>query len=116
MQDELLTPLHRIDDAAQSLLESTYINFAQEQLLKSVHAVTQQLMTLVIATPDLTWDKARELLSFEARGYLASIIGYAEMLLDESEGQLDEAQRAYAHQIRADGKSLLARLIRLENA
>jgi len=114
MQDELLTPIQRISEAAQHLRNEATINFAQERLLTGIDQVAKQLQTLILTTPDLTWDKARELLSFEARDHLASIIGYAELLLDDSDGTLDKDQTQYAHQIRANGKSLLARLIKLE--
>lgn len=114
MQNELMTPINHIIAATQHLRDEATINLAQERLLTAIAHVAGEMRTLILAIPDPNWDKAREVLSFEARGYLASIIGYAEMLLDEDDGTLNTDQIQYAHQIRANGKSLLARLIKLE--
>lgn len=111
--EELITPLERINVTGKSLLADTELTFAQERIVQSIVTVTQTLYELVITIPDLTWDKARELLSFETRSHLASIIGYAEVLLDE-EGTLSEIQNSHMKAIREDGKLLLERLTKLE--
>jgi len=67
----------------------------------------------VVSIPDLTWDKTRELLSFETRSHLSSIIGYAEVLLEEGEDTMTEQQRELLRMIRSGGKQILKRLTSL---
>lgn len=112
---DLIDPLERIKLMSSSLLANTDLTFSQEQIVQSIDTVTQTLYELVISIPDLTWDKAREMLSFETRSHLASIIGYAELLLDDAQdGLLTKAQHTHVKSIRDDGKLLLHRLTQFE--
>ena len=113
MRDDLLTPLEQISTAAEHLLADTDLSFEQEQIVQSVHHVAREMVELVVSIPDLTWDKAREVFSFESRSHLASIIGYAEVLLDDS--KLDSQQVEYVKQVQSSGKHVLSRLASLEN-
>lgn len=120
MREELLTPLHKIEAALLELLSETDLTLEQEQVTQAMQAVNNDLLSLIISVPDLTWGGVRELLSFEARSSLASIIGYAELLLDEAEtgpiNRLTHRQQTCVHTVRAQGKSLLSRLMKLENS
>lgn len=114
MREELLVPLEEIEIATQTLLSQTELDFKHEQIIQSVHQVSRNLTDLVVSIPDLTWNKAREVFSFESRSHLASIIGYAESLLDDEETVLNAQQRDLIHHIRQSGKTLLLRLAQLE--
>ncbi len=120
MKDALLVPLEQIDLATHTLLSATELSFQNQQIVQSIQDGTQQMIELVASIPDLTWEKAREVLSFESRSYLASIIGYAEMLLSDVEDdiepgdQLTPEQMALVHKVRQQGKTVFNRLIRLE--
>ena len=117
MKDELVVPLSRIHDSAQGLLTKTTLTFAQERIVQSIENVAREMLEMVIGVPDVTWETATEVLSFEARSHLASIIGYAEILLDEDDNDmpLTEQQSTYINIIRTDGRKLLIRLTKLEN-
>jgi len=117
MNDELIVPLNRINDSARDLLTKTRLTFAQERIAQSIENVAKTMLGMVIGVPDFTWETATEVLSFEARSHLASIIGYAEVLLDEDNNDmpLTEQQNAYINTIRKDGAQLLIRLTKLEN-
>lgn len=111
MIEELLTPLERIIAAADELLTNTVLD--DELHRKFIHSIfthATEMRDLLITIPDLTWHKARELLSFETRSHLASIIGYAEVMLEEEEGYLSDPQRELLRLIRSAGKQILKRL------
>lgn len=118
MKDELIVPLSRVSDSARDLLTKTTLTFAQERIVQSIENVAKTMLEMVIGVPDFTWETATEVLSFEARSHLASIIGYAEVLLDEEDNDmpLTEQQSAYINTIRKDGRQLLIRLTKLENS
>lgn len=113
MREDLLIPLEDINDAAQILLSETELDFQHEQIIQSIYHVSQSLTDLVVSIPDFTWDKAREVFSFETRSHLASIIGYAEDLLDD-DNALTDSQHDLIKQIRYAGSTLLARVAQLE--
>lgn len=110
MVNELLRPLNQIIENANDLLTRTTLNELQRKFIHAIFTVASELRDLVISIPDLTWKKAQEILNYESRLYLASIIGYAEVLLDENEGELSAYQRERIHEIRSSGKQLLSRL------
>lgn len=111
VREELLEPLHQIIRCAESLLsDEGALNMLQANFVRAIHRDVGELLEVVVSTPDLSWEKARQVLDFEARGHLASIIGYAEVLLDETEGALSEEQRSVTYTIRAAGKQLLSRI------
>lgn len=114
MINEVLGLLQRITDACMALTGQTMMNMNQEKCAENIRVVSEDLFNVVISIPDLTWDKARELFSFETRQHLASMIGYAEVLLDEEDGPLTNDQRALVMQIRSDARRLLTDLGDLE--
>lgn len=113
MRDNLLNPLKKIDSAAAALLSETDLNFDQEQIISMVQTGTATLTELVVTMPDFTLERARDVMSFESRSHLASIIGYAEVLLEQTD-TLSQRQQDLLHTIRASGKQVLAQLIQLE--
>ncbi len=114
MIDEVLGLLQRITDTCMTLTGQTMMNMNQEKCVENIRIVAEDLFSVVISVPDLTWDKARELFSFETRQHLASVIGFAEVLLDGEEGPLTEDQRMLIAQIRQDARQLLNDLGDLE--
>jgi hypothetical protein len=112
MKNELVAPLQAVLHATDALMVDTdgSLNALQSQCVRAIHQVAGMLMELIVSIPDLNWDKAREMLDFETRSHLASIIGYAEVLLDQDEGPLTSEQEHLVHQIRAGGKLVLNRL------
>jgi signal transduction histidine kinase len=110
MVNELLRPLNQMIQNADDLLTQTTLNELQRKFIHSIFLVASELRALVISIPDLTWKKAQAILNYESRLHLASIIGYAEVLLDENEGELSAYQRERVHEIRSSGKQLLSRL------
>ncbi|MFW5690863.1 MAG: hypothetical protein ACOCXZ_00065 [Chloroflexota bacterium] len=114
MKDDLLGTLEDMHRAAHGLQTDTNLNFAQEQFAQSITEEMQTLIDMVIALPEDWWGEMRAVFSFEARSHLTSIIGYAEMLLDESDGPLDDDQMALAQAIARSGRTLLATLAALE--
>lgn len=110
MKDELLGTLGQIASASDALLTDTELNDLQRKFLLAIYQSSNNLRDWVITIPDLTWERAAEILSYEGREQLSSIIGYAEVLLEEAEGDLDHRQRGSVHEIRSMGKRLLTRL------
>lgn len=62
---------------------------------------------MVVSFPGMEGEHNREVFSYEARSHLTSIIGYAELLLDEDDGELDTSQRDYIGQVQMVGKRLV---------
>ncbi len=112
MKNELLEPLESILNAADALVEDAYtsLNAQQSQCIYAVRQVAEHLQQWVASMPELNSTSARMVLDFETRSHLASIIGYAEILLDQDEGPLTEQQQQLVHQIRTSGKLVLHRL------
>jgi signal transduction histidine kinase len=113
MKNDLLIPLDTVIRAAEMLLSNTTLNFPQERIVKSIYDVAVNLHDLIISLPELNSDNAKTVLSYETRSNLASVIGYAEELLEGEEGGLDEAQQQHVRQIRASGRQVLNRLTML---
>jgi hypothetical protein len=112
MLDDLLTPLGHIITAADDILTKTALDDElQRKFIHSIFTVATDMRDLVFATPDLTWDKARIIFSYESRQHLASIIGYAEVMLEEDEGVLNNDQRRRLITIHKNGKVILKRLL-----
>ncbi len=110
MQDELLNPLVAINDSCEALLDESggMLTVQQERVVSAISGVNRMLYDLLISLPDVTSSNAQGLLSYETRSHLTSIIGYAEMLLDETEGPLTAIQGEYAQTIYTYGTHLLA--------
>ena len=95
------------------MLSETDLSVEQEQIISMVQTGTATLTELVVSMPDFTLERVREVMSFESRSHLASIIGYAEVLLEQSTS-LSQRQQDLLHTIRACGKQVLSQLIQIE--
>lgn len=116
MQKQLLNSTDTITGVCEALLAETdgplsvYQQRMAEAMLQAAHA----LHDLLVSLPDMEAANVKKLLSYEARSHLASIIGYAEVLLDEEDEEaLCDKQRAQAQAIRSAGKQMLNQIIRL---
>jgi len=107
MRDDLLTPLGRITKSCNQLQSETMLTMQQENMIDNIRAMSDELFGVIISVPDLTWDKARELLSFEARDKLTAMLGFAEILLDQEEGPINDKQAEIIQQIGEDSTTLL---------
>ena len=114
MRENLLAPLQDINHACEVLLSETELDFKNEQIVQIIYQVAQLLTDLVISVTDFTGDKAQEVFSFESRSHLTSIIGYAEVLLDDDDDLLTYKQGDLIQQITDAGKTLLSQLVQLE--
>lgn len=110
MKADLLAPLDAIIQDTDTLLTETDLTDLQRKFVLSMHQSGVNLRDSVITIPDLTWARAAEILSYEGREGLSSIIGYAEVLLDEEDGELALQQRTLVHEVRSNGKRLLDKL------
>ncbi len=115
-RDEFLNSLNAIILACEGIRSEadSELNFYQERFVDSMLRAAHNMRDLIISIPDM--GNAREILSYEARSNLASIIGYAEVLLDQVEGTLSATQQRHVQAIRANDAQLLNLLIRLMNA
>jgi len=110
MRDELLYPLNQVLESADILLTNTILNDLQRKFLHDIHTVAQNLQHLIVMTsPELmTIERARELFSFETRELLSSMIGYAEVLESEEDGELSQIQHQHVANIHAHSVELLS--------
>lgn len=115
MQKQLLNSTDTITTVCETLLAETdgplsvYQQRMAEAMLQAAHA----LHDLLVSLPDTETANVKKLLSYEARSHLASIIGYAEVLLDEEDEEaLHDKQREEAQAIQAAGKQMLNQIIR----
>ncbi len=109
MRDELLHHLSEILKSSDLLLQETILNDLQRKFLHSIHTVSKDMYQLVVMTSEefLTIERAREMFSFETRELLSSIIGYAEVLASEEEGELKQIQHEHTANIHANATRLL---------
>lgn len=105
--DDLYRLLATMIDISEELLLEPSLNDMQRKFLVHIYEGGIELRDLFLSFPDFTMERARELISFETRSQLAGVIGYAEVLLDETDGELTGFQRAKVHDIRSAGKELL---------
>jgi signal transduction histidine kinase len=115
-REELLNPLNTIILASEALRSEadSELNFYQERFVDAMLRAATGMRDMLISIPDM--GNAREILSYEARSNLASIIGYSEVLLDQVEGKLTPSQQRHVQAIRANGAQMLNLLIRLLNS
>jgi hypothetical protein len=108
-RDELLAPLINIADSCKALLDDSngMLSVSQERVVSSMFEVDRTLYDLIISLPDVGITSVQKLLSYETRSHLASIIGYAEVLLDETEGTLTAIQAEHAEAIHQNGRYVL---------
>src|SRR5512145_247062 len=112
-REELLNPMDAIIQACEGLASGTdtELNVYQERFVHAMLRAAANMRDLLISIPET--GNVREILSYEARSNLASIIGYAEVLLDQIEGKLGATQQRHVQAIRANGAQMLNMLTRL---
>jgi hypothetical protein len=106
MQDSIVQPLVTVIDSANALLVEAGLDDGQQQVVHTILNEATKLRDLVIAVDSITLEKVLVVFDFEARQQLASIIGYTEMLLDDSD-QLTQRQGRLLETVRRAGLSLL---------
>lgn len=107
MQERLLQPLTEIIRTADRLLLESDLNDTQRVFLQAAYDSATKMMEMVVSFPVVDGEHANEVFSYEARSHLASIIGYAELLLDEDDGELNTSQRDYIGQVQMVGKRMV---------
>lgn len=109
MRDELVYPLSQVLDSSDFLLQETILNDLQRKFVHNIHNVAEEMRQLIVATPPelLTIERAREVFSYETREILSSMIGYAEVLQSEEEGELDRTQLQHIENIHVNATELL---------
>lgn len=110
-REEFINPLNAVINACESLQGESELSFYQERFVDAMLRSAHTMRDLVISIPEIA--SAREILSYEARSHLASIIGYAEVLLDQVEGRLTPTQQRHVQAVRANGAQMLNLLVRL---
>lgn len=112
-REELLNPLNSVILACEALISEadSELNFYQERFVDAMLRAAVTMRDMIISIPNM--GNAREILSYEARSNLASIIGYSEVLLDQVEGKLTPTQQRHVQAIRANGAQMLNLLIRM---
>lgn len=114
MKQDLLDALEQISTAARVLLEETNLTLPQEKSVLSISTAAHDLVSLIISVSDLHMDSVYAVFSYEGRSALASIIGYVELLLDEEEDPLYDAQRDLVRSIDAQSRYLFDHLAQME--
>lgn len=102
-----MAPLNWIIGVIDKLLTEETFNDLQRTFLLNIMTEANALRSLLFSIPDATTDSARQLLSFEGRSHLSSVIGYIEELLDELDGDLTDEQRDLLFEARASSMQLL---------
>lgn len=113
MRERFLKPLGAIAKVCEALLAAQTLNVAQERMIQAIIMAAQTMADSIISFPDEPLEQSSAVLSYETRSHLASIIGYAEALLDGTEGVLTEPQAEQILMIRAYGKQLINTLARI---
>lgn len=113
MENDLLTPLQSVIQASEALM-TTSLSRSQDQVNRTIHRVAADLFRKLKAIPDVHQDT--RLLSFETRSHLATMTGYAEMLLDDAPGALTPEQVRLLQTIRSGSNRILAQKILIANA
>lgn len=107
MLDQFMAPLNWIIGVIDKLLTEETVNDLQRTFLYNILTEAKALRSLLLTIPDATTEAARNLLSFEGRSHLSTIIGYIEELLDEMDGDLTDEQRDLLFEARASSMQLL---------
>jgi signal transduction histidine kinase len=113
MSDELLAPLNWMISITDKLLTESNLNDLQRKFLVHISDETKELRMLILSFSDVNTEQAKEMMSYEGRSQLTSIIGYSEVLLDEIEGVLSDEQRDLLHEVHSSGRQLLIQLSEL---
>lgn len=110
MLEQLLAPLNWVIAVVDKLLTEETFNEMQRTFLFNIATQAHELRSLLLTVPAISLEKGRQLLSFEGRSHLASIIGYTEELLEELEGGLSDEQRELLLEVRSSSLQLLSQL------
>ncbi|MBC7871073.1 MAG: hypothetical protein H7Y09_09570 [Chitinophagaceae bacterium] len=110
MRDHLVPLLQEIIDNTAVLMSQTDMEDLQHKFIEGMHSKAGEMLNLLISIPDFTWDRAKEVVSYESRSHLTSILGYAEELLEEPDSPLTANQRERVQQIHRRGRMLMHRL------
>lgn len=116
MHEEFLKPLNDIIQASEELLTHTELDELQRKFVLTIHTLATQLRDMVFSIPDFSWERAREIFSFETRSHLNTIIGYSEELLDLAGDSINEEQQNLVRHIENSGRTLLDSMTRLINS
>ncbi len=105
--DAFMTELSRDKDELHHLTNKLHL--ANLELEKRVHDRTQELQTAVIELTELNKMKTKFLsnMSHEIRTPLNSIVGFSDVLYDESFGPLNQRQKEYVQIVLQSAKHLL---------
>lgn len=95
----LIQALLTIIDASDALLLHTELNDLQRKFAHTMFTSANEMRDLLIVIPELTPQTVSAVFGYEMRDSLANVVGYAEVLLEESEGTLTPPQREMAHAI-----------------
>jgi len=110
MRDHLVPLLQEIIDNSALLMTQTDLEDLQHKFIEGIHTKAGEMLNLLISIPDFTWDRAKEVVSYESRSHLTSILGYAEELLEEPDSPLSATQREIVQYIHRRGRMLMNRL------
>lgn len=113
METRIVKAIAMTLEATDYVLVRTTLNELQREYALKMLSVATALRDLVITTPEGMIELAPAFFSFEVREQLNALIGYAELLLDESDGELSNRQREALHEARSASKQLLLYLTQL---
>lgn len=107
MQEKIVKAIVLTLDVTDYILVKTTLNELQRDYVLNMFNVATELRDFIITTPEGMMEIAPAFFGFEVRSQLNALIGYAELLLDESDGELSNRQREAIHEARSAGKQLL---------
>jgi signal transduction histidine kinase len=113
MTETLFAPINWIVTITDKLLTEATITDKQRKFLLSIASEAKELHSLILSIPDLSMEQDKQMMSYDGRSHLTSIIGYSEVLLDEIEGELSDSQRNLLREIRSNGRELLVQISEL---
>lgn len=113
MVEQLFAPLNWIIEVIDKLLIEENFNDLQRKFLYNMSTGAHELRSLLLTIPDVSQGTSRQILSFDGRSHLTTIIEHAEELLDESEGELSVDQRDLLFEVRSSAIQLLSELTSL---
>lgn len=105
MDAELLASLQHMQTIADRLLARATVTDLERKFLTNIADETRELLLLIISLPDYDHERVKSILSYEGRSRLSSIIGYAEVLLEENDFQ--PAIRDQLESLHAGGEQIL---------
>ena len=110
MANGFLAPLNWLSTITEKLLQEDTFNDMQRNFLMNINKEAKAFQMLVLATSDTNDDQSTQVLSFEGRSHLNNIMGYAEELIDEVEGELTDEQRDLVFEVRSSARQLIEML------